>query len=72
MTAEDRIARRRWLAIQGVRLGGVAGAMFGLVLLGRAETLAPRVIGVALVVSAMLVMMIVPASLAHRWRSREP
>ncbi len=72
MTAEDKVAFRRWLAIGGVRLAGVAGAMLGLVLVGRADSLGPKVLGVALVLSAMLMMMLVPASLAHRWRSREP
>ncbi len=72
MTGADRVARWRWLAISGVRLAGVAGAMLGLVIVGRAVTTGPKILGVALVLSAMLMMMIVPASLAHRWRSREP
>ncbi|MDP1027353.1 hypothetical protein Q5H91_09020 [Sphingomonas sp. KR1UV-12] len=69
MSVPDSVARRRWLAITGVRVAGVGGALLGLVLLGRAQTLAPQVIGVALVLSAMLMMMVVPASLARRWRS---
>ncbi len=67
--AEEARARRRWLAINVVRLGGIAGAMLGLILAARATTLAPKVIGIALVLSAMAMIAVVPAALAHRWRS---
>ena len=70
MSPEDEQARRRWMAITGVRLAGMAGAVFGLVLAARAETLAPKLLGVAILLSALAVMAIVPAALAHRWRSR--
>ncbi|MFS0772132.1 hypothetical protein [Sphingomonas sp. 1P08PE] len=62
-------ARRRWLIIGGVRLAGAGGALLGLILVGRAITWGPKILGVALVLSAMLMMMVVPASLARRWRS---
>ncbi len=69
MSVPEHVARRRWFALSAVRLAGVAGAVLGLVLIGRAETLAPKVIGTALLLSAMVVMMVVPAQLARRWRS---
>lgn len=69
MSSIDARARRRWMVIVGVRILGIAGAVFGLVLVSRAPTLGPRILGVAIVLSALLVVAIVPASLAQRWRS---
>ena len=69
MSPVDAQARRRWMAIVGVRMMGIAGEVFGLVLVSRAPTLAPRILGIAIVLSALLVVAIVPASLAQRWRS---
>ena len=62
-------ARRRWAAIALVRLAGVAGAMLGLVLAARAHDWPVKVLGVAITLSALAVVAIVPASLAHRWRT---
>ena len=62
-------ARHRWLALTATRLAGAAGAVFGVVLAGRAEALASKLLGVAIVVSAMAMMAIVPAALARRWRT---
>ncbi|GAA3700281.1 hypothetical protein GCM10022268_07920 [Sphingomonas cynarae] len=64
-----QIAQRRWLVLVGIRLAGVAGAMLGMVLAARAHDLLPKLIGIALVLSALVVIAVVPASLAHRWRS---
>jgi ABC-type Fe3+-siderophore transport system permease subunit len=69
MSPQDRLARRRWFTILLARLGGMAGAMFGLLLLTRAETVAPKVLGIAIVLSAMAMIAIVPRSLARRWRT---
>lgn len=63
-------ARLRWLTMVATRLLGTAGAVFGLVLTGRAHTLGPQLLGAAIVVSAVLMIAIVPRALAHRWRSR--
>lgn len=59
----------RWLAIVAVRLLGTAGAVFGVVLLGRAQALAPRLLGLAIVLAGLWVVATVPRALAHRWRS---
>lgn len=64
-------ARRRWAAIVAARIAGAAGALLGVLLVARAHTWGPRVLGVALTLSAMWMMASVPAALAHRWRSRE-
>lgn len=66
---DDATVRRRWLILTLVRLACVADAVFGLVLIGRAETLAPKLLGVAIVLSALLLMAILPRALARRWRS---
>ncbi|KQN93123.1 hypothetical protein ASE95_11190 [Sphingomonas sp. Leaf231] len=62
-------ARPRWAAMVAVRLAATAGALLGIVLLGRAQTLAPRLLGIAIVVSALWMLAIVPRALARRWRS---
>ncbi|HEX8485281.1 hypothetical protein [Sphingomonas sp.] len=69
MTPEDARARRRWFTILAARFAGFAGAIFGLMLISRAETLAPKVLGIAIVLSAMAMIAIVPPALAHRWRT---
>lgn len=69
MTDPDTVARNRYFALVGTRLLGVAGALLGLVLISRAETIVPKVIGTALVLSALLMIAIVPRSLARKWRS---
>ncbi len=72
MTTPDPVARRRWLALSAIRLAGMGGAMLGMILASRATTTGPRVLGIALVISALLMIAVVPAGLAHRWRSRTP
>ena len=62
-------ARRRWFAIQVVRLAGFAGAVLGLMLVARADAFAPKLLGVAIIISALLMIATVPAALAHRWRT---
>jgi hypothetical protein len=69
MSPEDTRARRRWLAMVGSRLAGTAGAVFGLVLAARGHDWPIKVLGVAITLSALAVIAIIPASLAHRWRT---
>ena len=71
MTDPATQARNRWLIITLIRLVAVAGAVFGVVLIGRAPTWFPRVLGAAIVLSALYMSWVVPASLAHRWRTPE-
>ena len=65
----DDPARSRWALLVGSRLVGVVGAVFGLVLLGRALTTGQRLLGAAIVLSALLMIAIVPRALARRWRT---
>jgi hypothetical protein len=62
-------SRNRWLIITGIRIIALAGAVFAVVLIGRAHTLPPRILGIAIVLSALYMSWAVPASLAHRWRT---
>ncbi|MGC5795670.1 hypothetical protein [Sphingomonas sp. NFX23] len=69
MTDADKLAQRRWFVLVVVRMAGVAGALLGLILIARAHDWAPKILGTAIVLSAMAMIAIVPRSLAHRWRS---
>jgi hypothetical protein len=69
--SDDALARRRWLALVLTRLLGAVGAVFGLVLIGRAETLTPKLLGVLIVMSALFMIATVPRALARRWRTPE-
>lgn len=66
---QDIQARNRWLAMVLVRLAGSIGAVFGVVLLGRADDTPTRVLGIAIVVAALYMIATVPRALAHKWRT---
>lgn len=68
MTDEGQ-AKQRYFTIVAARLAGVAGAVFGLVLIGRAPDTLTKVIGIALMMSALVMIAVVPRSLARRWRT---
>lgn len=67
----ERQAQGRWLALVGVRLAGAGGAMLGLILIARAYAWPQKALGVAIVLSALLLIAVVPKALAHRWRTPE-
>ena len=69
MTDPDLLARKRYFTMMSVELIGVAGAVFGLVIAGRAVGTVPRVIGGAIVISALLMIAWVPRAMARRWRT---
>ena len=62
-------ARGRYFAMALSRIVTAAGAVFGVVLIGRATMLGPKLLGIAIVVMALVVMAIVPRHLARRWRT---
>lgn len=68
MSARDPAAGR-WAIVTLVRIVAAAGAVFGLVLAARAPSWGPKVLGIAIVLSALSVMAIVPRALVLRWRS---
>lgn len=69
MTDPDAQARNRYFVLVATRLGGSAGALLGLLLIARSDATLPKVIGTALVLSALLMIAIVPRALARRWRT---
>lgn len=71
MTEADRLARKRFFLMTGTNLAAVAGAVLGLLILGRAETTGQSALGIALVLSALYVMAVVPRALARRWKTPE-
>ncbi|WP_288410130.1 hypothetical protein [uncultured Sphingomonas sp.] len=66
----DQIARNRWLALVAIRIVTAMGAVFGLIVLARAPDTAMRVLGAAIVLSALYAMAIVPRGLTAKWRSK--
>lgn len=68
-TEQAGAARTRYFMLVASRIAGVVGAVFGLVLMGRAHTTGPRVLGAAIVLSALFMMATVTRSLARKWRT---
>ena len=64
----DEVARGRWLAINALRLGGVAMVIAGM--LGTRQVLAiPAIAAYALIAVGLLDIFLVPKFLARKWRS---
>lgn len=64
----DDVARARWLAINAVRIAGVAMVMVGILgLRGRLEY--PEIAGWILVGAGLLDIFLVPRVMARKWRS---
>jgi uncharacterized membrane protein YhaH (DUF805 family) len=72
MTDAERLARTRYFLIVLVNLVASAGAVFGLVIAGRAHSGAQQLLGGALLLSALYVMAVVPRAMARRWRTPRP
>lgn len=66
----DTLARNRWLVLVAIRIVTAMGAVFGLIVVARAPDTAMRVLGAAIVLSALYAMAVVPRGLTARWRSR--
>lgn len=62
-------ARSRWLTLSAVRIAGALAAVLGVLLVGRAESWGPRLLGAAIVVAALAMTGSVSSHLARRWRS---
>jgi hypothetical protein len=67
--AADRLARRRYFAMTATRIAGAAGAVFGVFLAFKSHGLPVKILGIAIVLSALLMIATVPRSLAHGWRT---
>ena len=62
-------SRNRYFMIVAARLAGVAGAVFGVVLIARFEQMPLKLLGAAIVLSSIYMSWTIPAALAHRWAS---
>jgi len=60
-------SRNRYFLIGAARLAGIAGAVFGIVLIARFEQWPLKLLGGAIVLSAIYMSWTIPAALAHRW-----
>jgi len=69
MTPDESRARSRYFAMTGVNLIAALGAVFGLVIAGRATGWELRVLGAAILLSALYMMAVVPRAMARRWRT---
>ncbi|WP_109807621.1 hypothetical protein [Sphingosinithalassobacter portus] len=69
MTESDKLARNRYFMMAGVNILAVAGAVFGLILAGRATSWELTVLGGAILLSGLYVMAVVPRAMARRWRT---
>lgn len=66
----DNLARNRWFVLVAIRIATACGAVFGLIVLARGADTPMRVLGVAIVLSALYAMAVVPRGLLAKWRSR--
>lgn len=69
MSPEESLARNRYYAMVGVNILATAGAVFGLVIAGRAQGWEMRALGGAIILSALYMMAVVPKAMARRWRT---
>lgn len=65
----DIQARNRYFLMVFARIVPACGAVFGIVLLGRAVTTPDRILGVGIVLISLYCMAVLPRALAHRWRT---
>jgi len=65
----EALARRRYFAMTGLRLGGAAMAVFGLVVIAGRVDAVPRIAGYVLVLFGLVELAIVPRMLARAWRT---
>jgi NO-binding membrane sensor protein with MHYT domain len=68
----ENVARNRYFAMVGVQLIAVIGAVFGLVLAGRATSWEQSLLGGAILLAGLYVMAVVPRAMARKWRTPPP
>ncbi|QIG81142.1 hypothetical protein [Stakelama tenebrarum] len=69
MNESDKLARNRYFAMVAVQIVATVGAVFGLILAGRATSWELTMLGGAILLSGLYVMVVVPKAMARRWRT---
>ena len=69
MTPTEAQSRNRYYAMTAVHILATAGAVFGLVIAGRAQSWGMTVLGGAIILSSLYMMAVVPRALARRWKT---
>lgn len=72
MDDAERLARKRYYAMQAVNIAGCAGAVLGLLIAGRSVTTFHTMLGGTLVLASLYVMAAVPKAMAKRWKTPQP
>jgi hypothetical protein len=62
-------ARNRYFAMVFAQMIAVAGAVFGLVIIGRSDEIWLRILGAAILISGLYCIAVVPRAMARRWRT---
>ncbi|UYY58282.1 hypothetical protein [Sphingomonas sp. S2-65] len=72
MTEADRLARKRYYLMSGVNLAAAAGAVLGLLIMGRSQATEHTLLGGALILASLYVMAVVPRAMARKWKTPAP
>lgn len=62
-------ARNRYFLMVLAQIVAVAGAVFGLVIIGRSDAMELKLLGAAILLSGLYCVAVVPRALARRWRT---
>ncbi|RYY36815.1 MAG: hypothetical protein EOP59_14270 [Sphingomonadales bacterium] len=69
MDDAERLARKRYYAMQAVNIVGCGGAVLGLLIAGRSVTTFHSMLGGTLILASLYVMAVVPRAMAKRWKT---
>ncbi len=69
MSAEDDLARKRYMVLMLLRFAGAAMALLGALIIGHRIAL-PAVLGDALLINGALDALVIPVLLARKWHSK--
>ena len=70
MSEEEALARRRFAALSLVRLGGATCLTMGLLAVG-GKIVVPQPVGIGLVLLGLAGFLVIPRSLARKWKSEQ-
>jgi len=70
MSEEEALARRRFTMLSLIRLGGAACLTLGLLATG-GKIVVPQIAGIVLVLLGLAGFLIIPRSLARKWKSEQ-